>query len=135
MLSDAGALVALFNDQDQYHQAAIEALNQRPTPTLLTTLPCFTETAQQISSRNPRQPKTNLYRRLIDGTIQIHQPTLSEIKRAATLALKYRNIPMSFADASLIAAAETLNQHQIFTYDSDFQIYRLNDRDPVDIIR
>lgn len=42
---------------------------------------------------------------------------------------------MSFADASLIAAAETLRQRRIFTYDSDFDIYKLNDRDAVEVIK
>jgi len=34
---------------------------------------------------------------------------------------------MDLADASLIAAAETLNATRIFTLDSDFHTYRLAD--------
>ena len=41
---------------------------------------------------------------------------------------------MDFADASLVAAAEALNTNKIFTLDSDFNIYRINDKTPFEII-
>lgn len=40
---------------------------------------------------------------------------------------QYQDIPMDIADASLVAAAESLRQTTIFTLDSDFFIYPLND--------
>ena len=39
---------------------------------------------------------------------------------------KYSDTPMDLADASLVAAAEGLGLHRIFTLDSDFQVYRIN---------
>jgi uncharacterized protein len=38
---------------------------------------------------------------------------------------QYRDIPMDLGDASLVVAAETLQQAVIFTLDRDFYIYRL----------
>lgn len=47
---------------------------------------------------------------------------------------RYRNVPMDFADASLVAAAETLRTRRIFTIDGDFCVYRVNDRDLFEVI-
>jgi predicted nucleic acid-binding protein len=47
---------------------------------------------------------------------------------------KYKDIPMDFADASLVAAAERLGTNKIFTLDSDFYIYRINGRKHFEII-
>ena len=52
----------------------------------------------------------------------------------AELMEKYRDTPMDLADATLVAAAETLNITRIFTLDSDFQVYRINGRTPFEII-
>jgi len=41
---------------------------------------------------------------------------------------------MDLADASLVAAAEYLGLHQIFTLDSDFYVYRINDTDGFQVI-
>ena len=48
---------------------------------------------------------------------------------------QYSNIPMDLADASLIAAAESLDLRRVFTFDSDFYIYRLINGNVLEIIR
>lgn len=135
ILTDASPLVALLSDRDQYHYQAMQTAQKLGPETLITTFPCFTEASLQLDGRNPRHANTKIYDHHLAGTILLHYPSPNETRRAIELIYKYQDSPMSFADASLIAAAETLNQRRIFTYDSDFQIYRLNDRDPVDIIR
>ncbi|WP_197707011.1 hypothetical protein [Calothrix sp. NIES-3974] len=47
---------------------------------------------------------------------------------------QYRDLLMDLADASLVAAAETLNQKRIFTLDRDFQVYRLQGDQPFDVV-
>jgi len=54
--------------------------------------------------------------------------------RMSELMKKYRDVPMDFADASLVAAAEALGTNKIFTLDSDFNIYRMNGRKHFEII-
>jgi predicted nucleic acid-binding protein len=46
-----------------------------------------------------------------------------EQSRMQVLMEQYRDLPMDLADASLVAAAKTLNQKRIFTLDRDFRIY------------
>jgi len=40
---------------------------------------------------------------------------------------KYRDTPMDLADASLVAVAENRKLRSLFTFDSDFYVYRLRD--------
>ena len=54
--------------------------------------------------------------------------------RAAQLMLKYRDLPMALADATLVAMAETLEVSTVFTLDRDFEVYRLNGRRPFKIL-
>lgn len=50
------------------------------------------------------------------------------VERIRALMEKYSDVPMSLADASLVALAEFRNLRQIFTLDSDFAIYRFRSR-------
>ena len=48
----------------------------------------------------------------------------SEWRRMWVLMNDYADSPMDVADASLVAAAETLNLRQVFTLDRHFYAYR-----------
>lgn len=52
----------------------------------------------------------------------------------AGLMARYSNVPMDLADASLVAAAEATGERRLFTLDSDFRIYRLDDRQALEIV-
>ncbi len=47
---------------------------------------------------------------------------------------QYLDVPMDLADASLVVAAEALNQQQIFTLDTDFYIYRFQGKLSFEIV-
>ena len=47
---------------------------------------------------------------------------------------RYQDTPMDLADASLVAAAERLGLSRIFTLDSDFYVYRIDDREAFEIV-
>jgi len=48
-----------------------------------------------------------------------------DISRIIELTKKYRDMPMDFADATLVIAAERTGIKKIISIDSDFDIYRL----------
>lgn len=52
----------------------------------------------------------------------------------AALMSKYRDRPMDLADASLMAAAEHLGLHRVFSIDSDFRIYQLPDGSALELV-
>ena len=58
--------------------------------------------------------------------LQLHSSTEAEQERMRRLMEQYRDTPMDLADASLVATAEMLNLRRIFTLDSDFYVYRIN---------
>ena len=47
---------------------------------------------------------------------------------------QYADIPMDFADASLVVAAETLGIARIITFDRHFKAYRIDGHKPFNII-
>jgi predicted nucleic acid-binding protein len=46
----------------------------------------------------------------------------------------YADTPMDFADASLVAAAETLRQRRVFTVDHHFYVYRQRLGEAFDVV-
>jgi predicted nucleic acid-binding protein len=52
----------------------------------------------------------------------------------ARLLAKYRETPMSLADACLVRMAELHAGARVFTIDSDFKIYRCHGRQAIPLI-
>jgi predicted nucleic acid-binding protein len=57
-----------------------------------------------------------------------HAPTVRALLR------KYRDRPMSLADACIVRMAEVHEGAAVFTLDTDFTVYRKNGRAPIDLI-
>lgn len=64
----------------------------------------------------------------------IHLPTTTEILRQRALMEQFKDLPMDLADASIVAAAESLNVTQGFSFDQHFFAYRLNDGRSLEVI-
>jgi predicted nucleic acid-binding protein len=62
---------------------------------------------------------------VLQGGIRLENIQRDDIARIITLVQKYHDVPMDFADATLIAAAEKTGIRSIISLDSDFDIYRL----------
>jgi predicted nucleic acid-binding protein len=60
--------------------------------------------------------------------IEDHIPALRELHR------KYRDVPMSLADACIVRMAEIYEHHSVLTFDSDFAVYRKHGRVPLVLI-
>jgi predicted nucleic acid-binding protein len=61
--------------------------------------------------------------------------TDGSLTRVRMLLNKYADLPMDYADATLVALAEELGTTLIFTTDrTDFSVYRLKDRKPFHIL-
>lgn len=135
MLTDTGPLVALVNRNDPHHAPCLTVLKRLPAAPLVTTWPCFTE-AMYLGYRAggfPAQAALWLFR--TTGRLLIHDLADQEIARMQALMENYKDTPMDLADASLVAAAESLNLTRIFTVDSDFYVYRLADGTALEVVR
>lgn len=121
---DTGAIVALILRGDPSHQACRDALSAIPElASWFTTESCLTEVSWLL-------PNDKLHRRKILDLIQalriqlvvLDQPALH---RVFELQNKYNDLPMDFADASLVVACECLDVRHVFTLDRrDFSVYR-----------
>jgi predicted nucleic acid-binding protein len=122
LLLDTGPLVALLDASERRHAdcAGFFAKWQR---SVATTEAVVTEAAYLLSSAG------------VDGTAAIQfclrggaivKPwTEARARRAAELMSKYRDVPMDYADASLVALAEELGAPDVFTLDrKGFCAYR-----------
>lgn len=132
-LCDSNPLVALINRKDGDHALCIATLPLLSTP-LVTTWPCIAEAMYLLYKYGGHSPQEELWKWIADGILQIHINTETELERMRALMRQYFDTPMDLADASLVAAAEILGQKRIFTLDSDFFVYRLQDGSSLEVV-
>lgn len=132
-LCDASPLIALINQSDINHARCINALPGLSAP-LITTWSCFTEAMYLLGRYGGWSAQRELWGYVADQILALHFSNEDEQARMQVLMEQYRDLPMDLADASLVAAAETLNQKRIFTLDRDFQIYRFKENQPFDVV-
>jgi predicted nucleic acid-binding protein len=123
VLVDTGPLVALFDSSDREHDACEAELGRLARARLVTTMAVLTEATFLLSFAKAAQ------RAVLDfvaaGAIELPELGQADVGRAATLMAKYHDLPMDFADATLVVLAERLGTTRVFTLDRrDFRMYR-----------
>lgn len=122
VLLDAGPLVALLSKKDSEHDRAkrLFALCEPPLRTCESVVAeaCFL--IRQVSADGPAEVAA-LGRK---GVYTIALSLDDHWSEVEALLKKYKNQPISLADACLIRCAEMHEEPRILTFDSDFAIYR-----------
>jgi len=132
-LTDTGPLYALLDaDQTANHARCVAAVSALPLP-LITTLPCFTEAMYLVGRKLGYRGQEALWEMYAQGQLAIHECSAVERRRMRSLMAQYQDTPMDLADASLVAAAETLRTRRIFTLDSHFFAFRLASSDAFEV--
>jgi predicted nucleic acid-binding protein len=75
-----------------------------------------------------------LFGLLENGALRLALHIEEHVPALRTLHRKYRDRPMSLADACIVRMAELFDQCQVLTLDSDFSVYRRYGREPLDLI-
>ena len=132
-LTDTGPLVGIIDEDDKHHAACVAALPRSNAP-MLTPWPCFTEAMYLLGESLGYSGQDDLWKLVDKETLVIHESSLAERARMRELMAKYKDTPMDLADASLVAAAESLDIRRIFTVDSDFVVYRLPGKKSFEIV-
>jgi uncharacterized protein len=117
---DTGPLVAYFCEREAHHAWAVDQFETFALP-ILTCEPVLTETCFLLQRANV--PASRLLEKVRPGVLQIGISVENEASAVADLMRRYRNLPMSLADACLVRLAE-ISGLPICTLDSDFGIYR-----------
>jgi hypothetical protein len=124
LLLDTGAFVALVDRDEKTHEDCVAALEGWTGP-IVTTEAVLTETLYLVGPQW-RAQKTSL-EFILRGAFQLVPSSPTSLKRVSALMEKYRNVPMDFADATLVALGEELETDRVFTLDRrGFSAYRMN---------
>ena len=126
LLLDTGAFVALVDRSERRHADCVAALDRWGGP-IVTTEAVLTETLYLVGPRWQAQKLCLEF--VLRGAFVLVPPSQASLRRVAVLMERYRNLPMDYADATLVALGEELGTDLVFTLDRrGFSAYRLNQR-------
>ncbi len=121
LILDTGPLVALLNEDEDQHQSCVEFFKSF-RGILLSTEAVLTESLYLLSDRLSHQKKCM---EMVLSVVQMIPASHKSLERSLSLMEKYQDIPMDFADATLVALAEEVELGDIFTLDRrGFETYR-----------
>jgi predicted nucleic acid-binding protein len=121
VLLDTGPLVTYLAAGLEHH-GWVCGQWQRLHPPLLTCEPVLTEAAFLLK-REGRETDP-LFELLERGVLRVGLEVEDQLADLRTLMRRYRNRPMSLADACLVRLAELHPVSAVLTFDTDFRIYR-----------
>ncbi|MFI4987334.1 MAG: type II toxin-antitoxin system VapC family toxin [Alphaproteobacteria bacterium] len=130
VVMDTGPLVAYFCAGEARHAWAVEQF-AKLRPPVLTCEAVLTEACFLLARQ--RVPAWQLIEKLRQGILRIGLHLDAEAAAVRALMARYRDRPMSLADASLVRLAE-ISGLPICTLDADFAIYRIRGRQPLALI-
>jgi len=122
ILIDSGPFIALFDSSDSQHKK-IRDFFSKTNYRFISTLAVFTEVSHMLDFSVKAQQdfyQWVMYRGVIISDINQH-----DMPRIAELTSKYADVPMDFADATLVVTMEKTGIREIISLDKDFYIYRL----------
>ena len=131
VIVDTGPLVALLNRRDHYHRWAADAMGRIEGP-MISCEPVFTE-AMWLLRREPRGVEA-LFEMLHRGVLELRFNVAGEAEALRRLMKRYRDLPGSLADISLVRLSELLPKSSVLTLDGDFRVYRRNGRQVIPLI-
>ncbi len=123
LLVDAGPLVALLHKDDQDHALCVDVLKRLREPLLTTWMP-VTEAMYLLGFSVEAQ--CALLKMIERDMLQVVSLDIDDLPRIRKLMRQYADLPMDFADATLVQVAKRQGIDQVFTLDRrDFSVYRL----------
>ena len=123
ILVDTGPLVALFDPADAAHQRCVQVL-QGIDEALGTTTAVLTEAFHLLAPGS--RGALRLMDFIAEGGLMVCHLDDASLSRAFELMVRYADVPMDLADASLVVTAERRAIRKVFTIDrKDFTTYRV----------
>ena len=128
---DAGPLVAYFKRDDLHHEWSREHLGSLHPP-LYSCDSVISEACFLL--RRTDSGVDRLMEFLERGIITLDFAIRAELPEIRKFLRRYRNVPMSLADACLVRMSELLDEPVVVTLDNDFKIYRRHGRQVIPLI-
>lgn len=126
LLLDTGALVTLLDRSQRNHAAFVEFFGAWQGA-VVSTEAVLTEASHLLG--RVAGGRTACLDFFLAGGATLIPPTRATLERCRALVERYADVPMDFADATLVVLAEDLDTNLILTTDrKDFSIYRISSR-------
>jgi predicted nucleic acid-binding protein len=130
-LIDTGAILALLDRKDRWHERCTDAFSRLRLP-LATTTAVLTEVFHLLS-RSTEAPVVWGFVR--SGAVKVVPIGEQDLPQLEILMARYQDRPMDFADATLVHVARKANLTTVFTVDhDDFETYRIEGRQKFRIV-
>lgn len=122
LLLDTGALVALL-DRSQSAHPEVTRFFEGWSGEVVSTEAVLTESTHLLGRvHRGRQACLDFF---LKGGAVLAPPSLASLNRTRELIVQYSDLPMDYADATLVVLAEELNTDLVLTTDvRDFRVYR-----------
>ena len=130
-IADTGPLVAYFDRAERNHPWALERVRELQAP-MLVCEPVLAEAMYLLGGLPKAQDA--LFGLIENGALRIAFHVEEHVVELRALHRKYRDRPMSLADACIVRMAELFDEHVVFTLDSDFTVYRKHSRKPLELV-
>jgi len=128
---DTGPWVALIDRSEARHHVCVEWLKNH-TGHLYTTEAVLTEVMYLLNFSLVAQMAALDF--ILESIVELVPSDIAAIEKSKQLMRKYHDLPMDYADATLLCLAEDTGIHTIVTFDNDFSIYKINKNQPVNIL-
>jgi predicted nucleic acid-binding protein len=128
ILIDAGPLIALFDVNDNHHKKVRNFIKDNQYR-FISTLAVLTEVSHMLDFSVKAQ--RDFYEWVMHKGVVISEINQHDFPRIVELTGKYADLPMDFADATLIVAAEKTGIREIISLDKDFDIYRILSKEKI----
>ncbi|MEK7667559.1 MAG: PIN domain-containing protein [Gemmatimonadota bacterium] len=116
ILADTGALYALADRRDAWHERMRKFWEENPEPWLVPSS-VVTEAAFLYGRRLGPEAEADFVASLAAGDFAVETLESADYARAADLIRAYGDLPLGFVDASIVALAERLDVGTLVTTD------------------
>jgi predicted nucleic acid-binding protein len=122
LLLDTGALISLLDRSQNFHRQCTEFFVNWHGP-VVSTEAVLTESTHLLGHITDGREKCLEF--FLSGGANLIASSPSSLRRCKALLKKYADLPMDFADATLVVLGEDLGTDLVFTTDHrDFGVYR-----------
>ena len=128
---DTGPLVAFFDRAERNHAWAAQRVRELQAP-LLVCEPVLAETMYLVADLP--QAQDALFQLLENQALRVAFRVDEHVPALRALHRKYRDRPISLADACIVRMAELFDGCPVLTLDADFSVYRKHGRHALELI-
>ena len=132
LILDTGPFVALVDRSESHHRDCVEVLESW-NGSIVTTEAVLTETLHLVGPS--WHPQSACLEFILRGAVLLVPTSIESLHRVSVLMDKYSDLPMDYADATLVALAEDLGTDRMFTLDrQDFTVFHLHNLRPFHLL-